>query len=95
MTKAEMITRLCEKAKISKEDATTIVERTFTTMKASLEQGEPVKISGFGSFAVRTKRQRKGRDPKTGAEIVIPEHTVLTFKASPIMKKSVTTTPSD
>ena len=95
MTKAEMVSRLCEKAHVSKEDSTNLVEGTFEIIKAFLERGEPVKISGFGKFLVRTKRPRKGRDPTTGAEILIPGHTVVTFKASSIMKKSITTTQSD
>ena len=95
MTKAEIITRICEKAHISKDDAINIVEGTFEIIKASLERGESVKISTFGTFVVRTKRTRKGRNPQTGAEIVIPEHKVLTFKTSPVMKKTVGMTPTD
>jgi integration host factor subunit alpha len=94
ITKAEIIDRLCEKAHVSKDDATNLLERTFEIIKASLQRGEQVKIHGFGSFAVRTKRQRKGRNPKNGAEIIIPEHKILAFKASPMMKKTVAT-PSD
>jgi integration host factor subunit alpha len=94
-TKAEMVSQLCKKAHVSKEDATNLVEGTFEIIKAFLERGEPVKISGFGIFVVRTKRPRKGRNPTTGAEILIPRHKVVTFKASPIMKKSVATTQSD
>ena len=84
MTKAEMITRICEKTRLSKEDAINLVEATFEIIKASLKRCEPVKISGFGSFVVRTKQPRRGRNPQTDAEIVIPGHKVLTFKASPI-----------
>jgi integration host factor subunit alpha len=95
MTKAEMVTRICEKAHVSKDDATNLVEGTFEIIKASLERGEPVKISGFGNFVVRTKHPRRGRNPTTGSEIVIPGRKVLTFKASPLMKKTVATTQSD
>lgn len=92
MTRAEMISRICEKTHFSKDDAIKIVEGMFEIIKASLERGEPVRIFGFGNFIVRSKHPRKGRDPQTGVEIVIPEHKVLTFKASPIMKKTVQTT---
>ena len=95
ITKAEIITRICDKAHLSKEDAFEIVENTLDIIKASLERGVTVKISGFGRFAVRPKHQRKGRNRKTGAEIVIPEHNVLAFKASPIFKKTLAATPSD
>ena len=95
ITKAEIITRICDKAHLSKDDAFEIFENTFDIIKASLERGVTVKISGFGRFAVRSKHQRKGRNPKTGAEIVIPEHNVLAFKASPIFKKTLAATPSD
>jgi hypothetical protein len=57
----------------------------FEIIKASLGRGEPVKIAGFGSFVVRTKHSRKGRNPTTGAEILISGHKVLAFKASPII----------
>ena len=92
ITKAEITMRVCEKTKLSKHDVTDLVEHTFEIIKACLERGEPVKISGFGRFMVRAKRQRKGRNPKTGAEMVIREHNVLSFKASPSMKKTVATT---
>ena len=91
-TKAEIVTGLCEKTNVSRDDATNLVEHTFEIIQACLERGEPVKISGFGRFMVRAKRQRKGRNPKTGAEIVIRERNVLAFKASPIMKRTVATT---
>ena len=88
-TKTEIVTRLCEKTNVSKVDATNLVEHTFEIIKASLERGEQVKIHGFGTFAVRAKRQRKGRNPQSGAEIVIPGRNVLAFKASGTMKKTV------
>ena len=91
-TKAEMITRICEKARLSKDDATIAIESTFEVMTAYLERGEPVKITGFGSFVIRSKRPRRGRNPQTGAEIIIPGHKVLTFKPSPAMRKIVNTT---
>jgi integration host factor subunit alpha len=67
---------------------------TFEIIKASLERGEKVKIRNFGSFAVRTKRERRGRSPTTGADIVIPAHRVLTFKPGPAMKKTVNNMPT-
>jgi integration host factor alpha subunit len=92
MTKAEVTTRICEKARLSKEDAINLVQTMFEIIKASLEAAEQVKIGGFGTFGIRTKRQRKGRNPQTGAEILIPQHRVLTFKPSFTMKKAVNST---
>ena len=94
-TKAEIATEVWKKTNVSKDDATNLIEHTFEIIKASLERGEQVKIHGFGTFAVRTKRQRKGRNPQTGAEIIIRERKVLAFKAGSIMKKTVVTAPSD
>ena len=56
MTKAEIVTRICEKLDGSKEDATYVVDAMFDIIKGRLEQGEDVKISGFGSFVVKTRR---------------------------------------
>jgi integration host factor subunit alpha len=95
VTEAEIAGRICEKSRISNGEAINIVEATFEIIKASLQRGEPVKISGFGGFVVRTRQPRKGRNPQTGAEIVIPERRVLTFKPSALMRKTVETTQLD
>jgi len=95
VTKAEIAGRICEKSRISNGEAINIVEATFEIIKASLQRGEPVKISGFASFVVRTRQPRKGRNPQTGAEIVIPERRVLTFKPSALTRKTVETTQLD
>ncbi len=92
ITKAEIVNRLCKKTNVSEGDAPNLVEHTFE-IKASLERGEPVKIHGFGAFTVRAKRQRKGRNPQTGAEILISGRKVVAFKASPTMKKTVAESP--
>jgi integration host factor alpha subunit len=89
VTKAEIITRICEKHGFAKNDATSVVEATFEIIKEILETGEKVKISNFGNFAVRTKNARRGRNPYTGAEIAIPQHKVLSFTPSPAMKETV------
>ena len=93
MTKAEIVARISEKNGLSRIDATNFVEATFEIIKASLERGEKVKIKNFGRFVVRTKRERRGRNPTTGADIVIPAHRVLTFKPGPAMKKTVNNMP--
>jgi integration host factor subunit alpha len=89
MTKADIVERIYEKVGFSKKEATEVVESIFEIIKARLEQGEKVKISGFGNFAINTKRPRKGRNPQTGETIVISGRRVLSFKSSPVLKKNL------
>ena len=89
MTKADIVERIYEKVGFSKKEATDIVESIFEIIKGRLEGGEKVKISGFGNFVINTKRPRKGRNPQTGEEIVITGRRVLSFKPSPVLKKSI------
>jgi integration host factor subunit alpha len=89
MTKADIVERIYEKVGFSKKEATDVVESIFEVIKLHLEQGEKVKISGFGNFVVNAKRSRKGRNPQTGQEIVISERRVLTFKPSPVLKRVI------
>jgi integration host factor subunit alpha len=89
MTKADLIESIYEKIGLSKEESSRIVELVLETLKDTLENGEKVKISGFGNFVVRTKRSRRGRNPQTGDEIQITARKVLTFKSSPILKRAL------
>jgi integration host factor subunit alpha len=89
MTKADIIENIYEKVGLSKEESARIVELVLEIMKDTLEKGEKIKISGFGNFIVRQKRTRRGRNPQTGEEIEISARKVLTFKSSPILKKSL------
>ncbi len=89
MTKAEIVERIYEKVGFSKKEATEVVEAIFEIIKRRLEQGEKVKISGFGNFVVHTKRPRKGRNPQTGEEIIISGRRVLAFKPSQVLKKTI------
>jgi integration host factor subunit alpha len=89
MTKGDIVERIYERVGFSKKEASEVVESIFELIKARLEQGEKVKISGFGNFVVHRKRPRKGRNPQTGEEIVISGRKVLSFKASPVLKKSM------
>src|SRR5919109_2849218 len=87
MTKAEIVERIYERVGFSKKEAADVVESIFEVVKTRLEQGEKVKISGFGNFVVNQKRPRKGRNPQTGEEIIVSGRKVLTFKASQVLKK--------
>lgn len=91
MTKADIVERIYEKVGFSKKEATDVVESIFEIIKERLEKSEKVKISGFGNFVINTKRPRKGRNPQTGEEIVISGRRVLSFKPSPVLKKSINT----
>lgn len=90
MTKADIVEAVYEKlGGISKKEAAEIVETVFETMKDTLEQGEKIKISGFGNFVVRDKNARIGRNPQTGEEITISARRVLTFKPSQVLKSAL------
>lgn len=89
MTKADIIENIYEKVGLSKEESSRIVELVLEILKETLEKSGKVKISGFGNFVVRPKRSRRGRNPQTGEEIQISARKVLTFKSSPILKKSL------
>jgi len=89
VTKADVVKIICEKMNFAAKESTEIVERVFDIMKESLEGGEKIKISGFGNFNVRAKRPRKGRNPKTGEELVISGRKVVTFKSSNKLRKAL------
>ncbi len=89
MTKAEIIESIYERVGCSKKESAEIVETVFETMKQSLERGEKVKISGFGNFEVREKKQRVGRNPQTGEEILIEARRVLVFRPSQLLKAAL------
>src|SRR5262250_1672700 len=93
MTKADIVERIYDRVGFSKKEATEVVESIFEVVKRRLEQGEKVKVSGFGNFVVNEKRPRKGRNPQTGEEIVITGRRVLTFKASQVLKKTMNGAP--
>jgi integration host factor subunit alpha len=89
LTKADLVDRVYERVECSKSEATEFVEAVFEAMKQRLEQGEKVKISGFGNFVVSEKRARRGRNPQSGEEIVISGRRVMTFKASQVLKATM------
>lgn len=87
MTKAEIIDSVYESVGgFSKKEAAEVVEAVFDTMKEVLAKGEKIKVSGFGNFVVRAKKERIGRNPQTGAPIPISARRVLTFKPSQVLK---------
>ena len=89
MTKADLVKIICEKLGWALKESTEIVEQVFEIMKETLEGGEKIKIAGFGDFNRRAKRPRKGRNPKTGEEIVISGRRVVTFKPSLVLRNAL------
>ena len=89
MTKADIVEIIREKIGLGIKESSEIVEQVFEIMKETLESGEKIKISGFGNFVGRQKRPRKGRNPKTGEEMVISGRRVVTFKPSNILRKAL------
>jgi integration host factor subunit alpha len=86
MTKADIVEQIYEQVGFSKKESAELVEKVFDAIKATLADGEKVKISGFGNFVVRGKNSRKGRNPQTGQEILLEARKVLTFKPSLVLK---------
>ena len=90
MTKADIIEKVYDNlGGLSKKESAEIVELVFETIKNTLERGEKIKISGFGNFVVRQKKERVGRNPQTGDEIKISPRRVLTFKPSQVLKNGI------
>lgn len=89
LTKAEMAESLVSELSFNKRDAKDLVEEVFEHIRFALEQGHPVKISGFGNWELRDKSQRPGRNPKTGEDIPISARRVVTFKAGQKLKARV------
>ena len=89
MTKADLVDAIFEKVGLSKKEAQDIIEVLFDTMKRTFEEGESIKISGFGTFNVRKKMSRKGRNPKTGEDLEITPRRVITFRVSNQLKEEI------
>ncbi|MBW8191935.1 integration host factor subunit alpha [Neiella marina] len=89
LTKADMAEMLFMKQGINKKLAKEMVENFFEEIRQSLEEGEQVKLSGFGNFDLRVKNERPGRNPKTGEDIPISSRRVVTFRPGQKLKARV------
>ena len=89
LTKAELADLLFENVGLNKREAKDMVESFYEEIRVALQNGEGVKLSGFGNFQLRAKPQRPGRNPKTGEEIPITARRVVTFHASQKLKTLV------
>lgn len=92
MTKADLVEMLFNRMGMNKRDAKDMVDAFFDEIRAALESGRTVKLSGFGNFQLRDKAHRPGRNPKTGEEIAITARRVVTFHASQKLKEAVAKT---
>ncbi len=89
-TKFELVQAVYSKlGGFSKKEAADLVDLIFELMKETLGRGETIKVSGFGNFVLRDKRERQGRNPQTGDPIVISSRRVLTFKPSQLLKQEL------
>ncbi|MFN3919952.1 MAG: integration host factor subunit alpha, partial [Methylohalobius sp.] len=86
LTKADIVEKLYADIGLNRKDAKELVDMFFEEIKHALEQGRAVKLSGFGSFDLRDKRERPGRNPKTGEEIPVTARRVVTFRAGQKLK---------
>ncbi len=95
LTKAQLAELLFERVGLNKREAKDVVDTFFSEVRDALIQGTEVKLSGFGSFQVRHKPPRPGRNPKTGEVIPIAARRVVTFHASQKLKDSIAATGGD
>jgi integration host factor subunit alpha len=89
LTKADLAESLFDEVGLNKREAKELVELFYEEIKRSLERGEQVKLSGYGNFDLREKKQRPGRNPKTGEEIPISPRRVVTFRPGQKLKARV------
>jgi len=89
LTRADLADALNREIGLSRADSAEMVEKILFHMCESLSRGENVKISGFGTFLLRDKGERVGRNPKTGVEVPIAPRRVLTFRASQMMRDRI------
>ena len=89
MTKADLAQKVNDISNLTLKESVDIVESVLDIVKETLEKGETLKISGFGSFIVKQKRARRGRNPQTGESITLDARRVLTFKPSNLLRDAI------
>lgn len=89
ITRIDLSEAVYQKLGLSRIESAELVEMVLATISDRIVEGEPVKLSSFGSFLVRSKNERVGRNPKTGEEVPITSRRVMVFKPSNILKKAV------
>jgi integration host factor subunit alpha len=89
VTRVDLSEIVCQRVGLSRIESTAIVQSVLDEISEAAERGETVKLSGFGSFVVRSKRERIGRNPQTGVEVPILRRRVMVFKPSNVLKAKV------
>jgi integration host factor subunit beta len=89
MTKADLVESIAKEAEMTKKDAEQLVEIIFDSIVGTLNKGEKIELRGFGSFRVRERNARKGRNPKTGEPVSIPAKRVAYFKPGKDLKELI------
>ena len=89
MNKTELINKIAENAKLTKKDAATALDATLTTITDTLAAGDSVVLIGFGTFAVKERPAREGKNPRTGETVKIAASKVPAFKAGKALKEKV------
>lgn len=89
MTKADIVEKIHTATGLSKKDSAELMESVFDIIKSTLESGETIKVSGFGSFVINQKDARRGRNPQTGEAMTIAARRVLSFKPSNILRQAI------
>jgi integration host factor subunit alpha len=94
VTRAQLAEAIYTNVGLSRNESAALLESVLERISAALEAGEPVKISAFGTFLVRQKGQRIGRNPKTGVEVPILPRKVLSFRPSQVLKARINREPA-
>ncbi len=89
MNKSELVANVAEKSGLTKKDAEKAINAFYSTIESALVEGDKVQLIGFGTFEVKTRAARKGRNPQNGQEIDIPESKNPVFKAGKALKDAV------
>ncbi len=89
ITRADLSNAVCQLVNVSRSEASELVDQFIEEIVAALERGESVRLSSFGAFEVREKKERVGRNPKTGEEVPIDSRRVVTFRPSDVMKRAI------
>lgn len=93
ITRADLAEAVYRRVGLSRKESSVLVQTVLSEIADALSEGEPVKLSSFGSFVVRKKKERMGRNPKTGVAAPITERQVLAFKPSSVLKARVNGVP--
>ncbi len=89
LTKSQLVDSIQKEIGLSRKKSSEMVESLLEIMKQNLENGVDVLISGFGKFYIKEKKERKGRNPATGEDMMLAPRKVVTFRCSPVLRKKI------